>query len=182
MNVVDGTIDFDDGGRRRSNSDTAAFREANPTAITHRLRYFHPAIDIRLSGIYLLWPVHFWWSSSSTLWASLPVHYDYETLHPSGGLRGSSSRTIVNAIDDHFVRGGEEEEESGSGGFGYLLTPNGVSAPGCGIEVKQVCLAKNSRLLESVEIILTTRHVGGEEEAIDGIYCLARRDLISGME
>ena len=77
----------------------------------------------------------------------------------------------------------EEEEESGSGGFGYfLLTPNGVSAPGCGKEVKQVCLAKNSRLLESVEIILTTRHVGGEEEAIDGIYCLARRDLISGME
>jgi hypothetical protein len=119
-------------------------------------------IDIRL--------FHFWWSS-------LPVHY--ETLHPSGGLRGSSSKRSSTPLTTTLS---EEEEESGSGGFGYLLTPNGVSAPGCGIEVKQVCLAKNSRLLESVEIILTTRHVGGEKEAIDGIYCLARRDLISGME
>ena len=73
-----------------------------------------------------------------------------------------------------------EEEESGGGGFGYLLMPNGVAALDalCG-KVKQGCLA-NARQLESAEIF--KRDILVEKVAMDGIYCLTRRDLISGME
>ncbi len=67
---------------------------------------------------------------------------------------------------------------SDRGGFGYLLMPNGVSALDA-LGVKQCCLA-NARALESAEIYKREREV--ETVTMDGIYCLARSDLLSGME
>ncbi|KAL3772195.1 hypothetical protein ACHAWU_000543 [Discostella pseudostelligera] len=63
------------------------------------------------------------------------------------------------------------------GCFGYLLMPNGVATLDT-LGIKQLCLS-NARHLQSAEIYKRSTLV--EQVNMDGIYCLARDDLLVGM-